>query len=1640
MNAPFPMHRLFRGTVLAAAVSLGACSRAEPPAPTPAAPAVELATSRQAVTAEVSLLFPEGYIGTVGTNAQQANVISTFGTLNIARAGFFQDDSDGDGLFTVQGNDVPGTVKLFFVNGTSLSFPASLTWREASGSIINGFGFIPADCQADIPFPAPYVGSLKCVNTAAKSNVVFKNYTTASAFVPYTEGESRSGNAASVSQMLASLNAVLASAPKPSAIGLTAASVQEGGTITYTVTLSSATTFDRIFPFAFSGTATAVSDYLTNAVFSNGVVNNGDGTITVPSTGVTSFTVTVTTVNDSAGESPETLTLTVADKSATATITDDDAPITITPSTTTLAYAQAAAATIVDPAVVVTGGTGTNSSATVAVTKGASTLSEDVLACPAAVAIAPRTCSVAASGVLTISGAGTNAEYEAALRLVTYTNAVATNALDTGLRTITFSVTDSGPTTGTGTRALQPQAQATVTVTPPGSTVDYGVPTTFTATLGPSSSTGTIQWKVDSVNEGTPVTVASGTGTLSNLSLMPGTYTISAVYSGDTERLGATGSTTFTVAQLGNGVGPCTATNQVAVCVSDACNTTTNTCGGPVNTTCTNANQCAGNVCDGGKCGTTNGNSLGAGACTAATAAAVCQSGTCSVNSANCIPAAGGCYVDGDCAANQHCNRTTLTCVGDLANGVAIPTDGIRTGACGSSDAVAACLSGQCNVTTNTCAGPNTTTTCSYSATATSAPECATNVCGSNGKCGGTSGTAGCTAGTALASCQSGLCSTSSGTCIAAGTCWVDSDCTAAQFCNRNTGVCTTDLNAGISMPSDGLHSAVCNAPDALAVCTTGLCNAVANTCGKPNGQSCSAANQCASNTCTGGVCVPAGGCSVDANCSADKFCNPSTLTCVSDLTAGTALPNDSLHNGVCSTSLAAVVCASGQCNASTNTCSAPNGSACTGASGCTANVCQNSVCGTANGNSPGAGNCTTAAASTVCQSGTCSTNGANCIPASNGCYVDADCAAAKHCDRNALTCVDDKANGVAIPNDGLHDGTCTTANASAACASGQCNAVTNTCAGPNTATSCTAANQCVANVCGANGKCGLPDGSGPCFGAATSCQSGTCNATADGSVSACVPTGAGKCWVDGDCPATDYCARNVFTCKPKESNGTALPADTLHDACATGNVNAACVSGRCNAVTNTCGGPNTTTSCTAANQCIANACGTNGKCGRAEGEAGCTAATASTLCQSSTCSANSGTCITAGTCWTDGDCAAPQHCNRNTGACTADKANGVAIPNDGLHTGTCNTSNASATCESTGCNATTNTCAGPNTTTSCTNVNECVTNACGSNGKCGLANGQAGCTSSNTAVCQSGTCSVNNANCIPATNGCYVDGDCPAAKHCDRANLTCVDDKGAGVAIPNDGLHTGVCNDANALATCQSGKCNAVSNTCAEPNGNACTSANQCVVNVCGSNGKCGYADGQSGCTTTTPSVCQSNVCTASGVCLPAGKCWVDSDCPATDYCARNVNTCRPKEASGTPIPNDGLHDGGCTEANAQATCASGKCNAETKTCGDVNASTCAQASQCTSNVCYADGACGLPDNQSCATSSACRSGACVQGLCAVADAEIRGNGGLSCAVTTTQPSASDETSPAWLFGLALTLAVSRRRKGRDHQTGAKS
>ncbi|MBI3902098.1 MAG: type I secretion C-terminal target domain-containing protein [Nitrosomonadales bacterium] len=92
----------------------------------------------------------------------------------------------------------------------------------------------------------------------------------------------------------------------------------------YNVSVTGTATTPTTFAFSLGGgTATAGVDYGT-PVFGPGVTNNGNGTITIAA-GVTSFTVTVATTQDTIDEPNETVPLTVGGVTATGTITDDDA-------------------------------------------------------------------------------------------------------------------------------------------------------------------------------------------------------------------------------------------------------------------------------------------------------------------------------------------------------------------------------------------------------------------------------------------------------------------------------------------------------------------------------------------------------------------------------------------------------------------------------------------------------------------------------------------------------------------------------------------------------------------------------------------------------------------------------------------------------------------------------------------------------------------------------------------------------------------------------------------------------------------------------------------------------------------------------------------------------------------------------------------------------------------------------------------------------------------------------------------------------------------------------------------------------------------------------------------------------------------
>ncbi|MFM5658059.1 choice-of-anchor K domain-containing protein [Aeromonas veronii] len=113
---------------------------------------------------------------------------------------------------------------------------------------------------------------------------------------------------------------------RPDVTGVSSTTVVEGATLQHVVTLSGATNVATEYSLSIAGSGTHAasnSDWGT-LQFSHGVTyNSSTGKISVPA-GVTSFTVSVPTVNDKLVEQTETLTLTVGGATGTGTITDND--------------------------------------------------------------------------------------------------------------------------------------------------------------------------------------------------------------------------------------------------------------------------------------------------------------------------------------------------------------------------------------------------------------------------------------------------------------------------------------------------------------------------------------------------------------------------------------------------------------------------------------------------------------------------------------------------------------------------------------------------------------------------------------------------------------------------------------------------------------------------------------------------------------------------------------------------------------------------------------------------------------------------------------------------------------------------------------------------------------------------------------------------------------------------------------------------------------------------------------------------------------------------------------------------------------------------------------------------------------------
>lgn len=718
--------------------------------------------------------------------------------------------------------------------------------------------------------------------------------------------------------------------------------------------------------------------------------------------------------------------------------------------------------------------------------------------------------------------------------------------------------------------------------------------------------------------------------------------------------------------------------------------------------------------------------------------------------------------------------------------------------------------------------------------------------------------------------------------------------------------------------------------------------------------------------------------------------------------------------------------------------CNGDNGTAVSAACGSGAPYCPGggsacTTCGTAGGTVT----CMAAGAThagLICQaSGACS----------NACVGDSNCVATSWCDTGAgpAVCLADLANGVAIPNVPSHTspplvGVCTVAAASAVCAS---------------------------SVCDADNACGYANGTGPCTSGTASvvCRSGACSA--DGT---CRPSGG--CNVNADCSSTEWCdSASTHLCMAKAATGVAIPAGGT----CVGSVSSRCLSGVCDAdnvcghansagpctvgdaagTAGTCrsqvcdaaaaGGTGLCRECTAGDlsNCSGSAplcdnvtftcaacngddgAGTSATCTVVApycpgGGAACTScgtAGESAACTASGATHAGGICQVTGacadSCLTDANCSMAQWCDTGAGpaSCSADLANGAAIPNVPSHTsptlnGTCTTAAAMTVCES---------------------------GVCDTDNACGYADGTGPCTAmTSTTVCRSGACSTTG-TCRPA-GGCNADDDCTATEWCDTTAHTCEDKANTGDAIPSSGTCasglsvrclSGVCdadnvcghdNDAGpctlALAAgtsgqCRSGVCDAAAGggtglcrECTSIDTTNCSGATAICDSVAH---ECVACNGDDGTTATAPCGASSPYCPgaggacttcgtsgatvtcmdaaaehAGGTCQTSGACadacLTDANCSEVQWCNTDAGpaVCAADLANGVGIPNvpshaDPVLDGTCTPEAASLVCHSGVCDVSDDACGYANDSgpctTETAALVCRSGACSSTGTC---------------------------------------------------------------------------------
>ena len=382
------------------------------------------------------------------------------------------------------------------------------------------------------------------------------NYTTSTtvtaAMVTVNQATSTTGVSANPLTITYGASTLLTAMVTPAAASGTV-TFKDGGVTIGTGTLSGGVA-------TYNATALAGGTHSITAVYGGDTNDTGSASTAITVTVNTATTTTSVSANPSTITygSATLLTATLSSTTATGTVTFKDSGITIGSGTVASGVATYNATALAGGThsitAVYSGDTNysgsTSTAITVTVNTAATTAS--VSANPSTITYGSATLLTATVSSTTATGTVTFKDSGTTLGTGTVASGVATynaTALAGGTHSITAVYSGDTNYSGSTSAAIAVtvnKASTSSAISANPTTLTYGATTNLTATVTPSTATGTFTF-YDGTNNLGPGTIASGVATLNNVALGGGVHTITAVYSGDTNYNTSTTATAATV-------------------------------------------------------------------------------------------------------------------------------------------------------------------------------------------------------------------------------------------------------------------------------------------------------------------------------------------------------------------------------------------------------------------------------------------------------------------------------------------------------------------------------------------------------------------------------------------------------------------------------------------------------------------------------------------------------------------------------------------------------------------------------------------------------------------------------------------------------------------------------------------------------------------------------------------------------------------------------------------------------------------------------------------------------------------------------------------------------------------------------------